>query len=574
MRPGRVPIEAFVGLWLSAGPAFALDGPTPLTTVRVASPLSSPVFVTHAPGDFQRLFLVEQTGRIKILKNEVVLPTPFLNLDPISSSGGERGLLGLAFHPDYARNGFFFVDYTDNNGDTVVARYRVSADPDIADPASATQMLWIDQPASNHNGGWIAFGPDGYLYMATGDGGGAFDSDNNAQTISGNLLGKLLRIDVDGDDFPDDAARNYAVPPDNPFVGVVGDDEVWAYGLRNPWRCAFDRLTGELYIADVGQDTWEEIDFQAAGAGAGRNYGWRCMEAFSCTGRTGCTCDDPSLTLPIHEYIHGGAPFRCSITGGEVYRGCAIPDLHGTYFFADFCSDQIWSFQVVDGTVTEFMDRTAELAPGGGLGISDISSFGTDAAGELYICDLSGEVFKIVPAIGPSSLSLIGSKPPDGAIDAGQPFEPDGSRPTGWSSVILTLDGCSESLVPGDFALSQVGGTDPPPGVATVARVAERAVRVDFSGSIAREARTTIRHVASGTATTLAWLPGDVNSNGVRDPADLAALADHLLGVSGPRPMWSVDVDRSGLATPADLLREIDLLVGGGAYEDLDPVLP
>lgn len=375
-------------------------GIPPLDTTRVVSGLFLPVFATYAPGDFSRLFIIEKPGRIRILNLDtgVLNATSFLDINSLvgggNSTNDERGLLGLAFHPNYQDNGFFYVDYTNNSSDTTIRRYTVSANPDIADAGSGATLLTIDQPFSNHNGGWVGFGPnDGYLYIATGDGGNACDPGQRAQDITNQLLGKMLRIDVDGG-FP------FAIPPDNPFVGVIGDDEIWAYGLRNPWRPSFDRDTGELYIADVGQFAWEEIDFQRAVSPGGANYGWDCTEGNACPapGCAGgaCACGAAGLTSPIHVYSHGGG--RCSITGGYVYRGCAIPSLSGHYFFGDFCSAQIWTFKVVDGSVTEFVDRTAELAPGGGLSISAISSFGEDALGEVYICDQSGgEVFKIIP---------------------------------------------------------------------------------------------------------------------------------------------------------------------------------
>ncbi len=401
---------AAAGLAVSAGIAQAQ---TPLTTTRIVSGLVRPIGVFHAPGDYSRVFIIEKQGRIRILKNGVLLPTPFLDIDSIivggTSVSSEQGLLGLAFHPDYATNGKFYVNYTAvaGSGDTVVAEYTVSANPDIAN-TTGTTLLTFDQPQPNHNGGWIAFGPkDGLLYIGAGDGGGSNDTGTghtaatgNAQDITDNLLGKMLRIDVNRDDFPADATKNYGIPPTNPFVGIAGDDEIWSFGLRNPWRNAFDRVTGDLYIADVGQGAWEEVNFQAHASGSGRNYGWRCMEGFACTGLTGCTCNDTALTMPVHAYSHSEG---CSITGGEVYRGCAIPDLDGTYFFADYCDTTIWSFRVVGGSVTQLTDRTAELAPGGGLDIASITSFGADAYGEVYICDQNGgEGFKIIPAVAPA----------------------------------------------------------------------------------------------------------------------------------------------------------------------------
>ncbi|MCH8344209.1 MAG: PQQ-dependent sugar dehydrogenase [Planctomycetes bacterium] len=393
------------------GPAGA--GIEPLTTVRVASGLNRPVFATHAPSDFSRLFIVEQRGVIKILDlaTETVLATPFLDIDALVAgpvnSFDERGLLGLAFHPDYQTNGFFYVNYTRNVGsDTVVARYTVSANPDIADLGSGVTILTIGQPFTNHNGGWMGFGPnDGFLYIATGDGGFFCDPGQRAQDLTNQLLGKMLRI------IPSTTVGlgGYTIPPDNPFVGVTGDDEIWAYGLRNPWRNSFDRETGDLYIADVGQNAREEIDYQPAASGGRENYGWDCKEGTACANSVspdcvgtvnGCSCGDPTLVNPIHQYTHA---VGFSITGGYVYRGCAIPSLHGTYFFADFVITHIWSFSFDGTSVSNFVERTSELSPSSdGIAVNQIASFGEDAAGEIYIVDrggtTTGQVFKIVPA--------------------------------------------------------------------------------------------------------------------------------------------------------------------------------
>jgi glucose/arabinose dehydrogenase len=373
----------------------------PLDTVRVASGLTLPLYVTAPPGDTNRLFIVEQrsgtTGRIKVLdlNTGVVSPTVYLSVSPVAT-GNEQGLLGLAFHPDFANTGLFYINYTMSGGTTVIARYQANAPfmtSTTANAGSAQQVLSIPQPFSNHNGGWIGFGPDGYLYLAMGDGGSANDPNGNAQNINA-LLGKMLRIDVDGDDFPADPLKNYAIPPTNPFAGAIpGADEIWHTGLRNPWRSSFDRATGDLWMGDVGQNAVEEIDFQAAGVG-GLNYGWRCMEGFSCTGLSGCTCNAPALKLPVQTYSHGSG---CSVTGGYVYRGSAICGLPGTYFYADYCSNIIWSFRYTGGVVSAFTNRTAELAPGGGLAINNVTSFGEDANGEMYLCDQGGEIFKIVP---------------------------------------------------------------------------------------------------------------------------------------------------------------------------------
>jgi glucose/arabinose dehydrogenase len=375
-----------------------------LSTIRVAANLSRPIYCTAPEGD-SRLFIVEQAGLIKILQNGNVLPIPFLNIDPLTTNptgNDERGLLGMAFHPNYAQNGFFYLNYTNLAGDTIIARYSVSANPNRADSLTALQILFIDQPFSNHNGGHLAFGPDDYLYIGMGDGGSAGDPQGNGQRDD-TLLGKMLRIDINGDDFPADPGRNYAIPPTNPFAGPGNPlDEIWAKGVRNPYRWSFDRQIGDMYIADVGQGCWEEIDFQPASSAGGENYGWVIMEGAHCY-PPGPQCQPISCTpqhiLPIHEYSHSEAGFSCSVTGGYVYRGSILPTLPGTYFFADFCSNQIYSFRYTGSTVTEFTNRTTELAPGGGLSITGIAGFGEDGFGEMYIVDRdaasTGEVYKI-----------------------------------------------------------------------------------------------------------------------------------------------------------------------------------
>lgn len=359
---------------------------TAIRAERVIGGLAQPVFVTSPPRDISRLFIVEKPGRIRILKWGSLLPAPFLDLTGQVSTGSEQGLLGLAFHPDYANNGWFFVNYTNTSGNTVVARYRVSANPDVADPSSAVVVLQVNQPYANHNGGHLAFGPDGYLYIGLGDGGSAGDPQGNAQNPS-TLLGKMLRIDVD-------SASPYGIPPSNPFVGSGPPlDEIWALGLRNPWRYSFDRINGDLYIGDVGQNRYEEIDFQPFGFAGGANYGWNVVEGNGHCYPSGASCNPSLYVNPIHEYDHSQG---CSVTGGYVYRGCKMPDLHGTYFYGDFCSAFVRTFQVVGGVATNHQDRTAELESSG-VSIDQIASFGEDARGELYIVDLGGEIFRIVP---------------------------------------------------------------------------------------------------------------------------------------------------------------------------------
>jgi glucose/arabinose dehydrogenase len=419
--------------WIAASLLLAgAAGAQPFETVRVASGLARPVFVTAPPEDFERIFVIEQhSGRILIIRlpDFTLEATPFLTVAGVSQ-GSEQGLLGLAFHREYATNGLFYVYFTDP--DTQVVRYQVSADPDIADPGSATAVLSFDQPEENHNGGWIGFGPDGYLYIATGDGGGSHDTGTghtpgtgNAQDITDNLLGKILRIDVDGDDFPADSLRNYAIPAGNPFVGVTGDDEIWAYGLRNPWRASFDRWTGDLYIGDVGQNNCEEIDVQPGASPGGENYGWRLREGVILTPAAGIGGPHPPGAIdPIFDYPHGtvelcsnpGAGFSgVAITGGYVYRR-PILALHGRYFFADFATAELWSLRW-DGSDPSSFDGTnyVELTNHGSdpafipdVGSIDlVASFGEDALGNLYVADLDGEVF-YVPEPSSELMLLVG----------------------------------------------------------------------------------------------------------------------------------------------------------------------
>ncbi|MDX2272879.1 MAG: PQQ-dependent sugar dehydrogenase [Cyanobacteriota bacterium] len=367
---------------------------------RLIRGLDNPLFVTSPPDDFQHLFILEQkTGRIRIwnLTRRRPLST-FLTIpaSELLSEGYEQGLLGLAFHPQFASNRRFFVSYTarggGNAGQTKVVEYQATSDT-TANPNPVRTLLSIPQPAQNHNGGWLDFGSDGYLYWASGDGGGSGflpgipSSADNSQDITDNLLGKILRLDVEGDDFPADNSRNYRIPPSNPFVGITGDDEIWAYGLRNPWRNSFDRLTGDLYIADVGQDSREEVNVQPASSSGGENYGWNIRE-----GTLVIDPDDnpPNLVDPVYEYDHSVGQ---SITGGYVYRGFNTL-WQGTYFFADFSSGRIWSLRYEGGLVSSVTERTQELVPNRGS-IDQIASFGEDAAGNLYIVDLDGEVFRL-----------------------------------------------------------------------------------------------------------------------------------------------------------------------------------
>jgi glucose/arabinose dehydrogenase len=389
----------------------------------IPSGLTQPIGIVNAGDGSNRLFIVEQPGKIRVWKNGVLLGTPFLDLsgsiqDCATTCSGERGLLGLAFHPDYESNGFFYVFYTrkndaatpaiDETGDLLIARYHVSANPDVADSASALRLLTIDHSAQgNHNGGNLMFkpgSPDAFLYIGTGDGGGGGDPFENGQNISTALLGKLLRIDVGAagtaDAFPADAERNYAIPAANPFVGVAGLDEIWDYGLRNPWRWSFDRVVGDLYIGDVGQgptNPHEEIDFEPSDDPGGVNYGWDCREGAhdynDTNGDLNVNCGSVVSQDPILEYDHSGG--RCSVTGGYVYRGDTSPGgasafISGHYIFGDFCSGDIWhAFKTPPSTWTSATLFDTSF---------NISTFGEDQAGKLYVADRTGgAVYRIAP---------------------------------------------------------------------------------------------------------------------------------------------------------------------------------
>ncbi|MFQ5490231.1 MAG: PQQ-dependent sugar dehydrogenase [Phycisphaerae bacterium] len=587
-------VSGFLAVILAVSAPAGAGVPTPLTTIRVASGLDRPVFATHAPAEFGRLFIVEQAGVIKILDltSNTVLGAAFLNISSLVGSGGlEQGLLGLAFHPDYVNNGFFYVNYTNNSGNTVIARYTVLGDPgtsNVADAGSAQSVMTFAQPFANHNGGWIDFGPnDGFLYIATGDGGDGCDPGQRAQDL-GMLLGKMLRVDVNGDDFPADAVANYAIPVSNPFVGVPNvREEIWAYGLRNPWRDSFDRLTGDLYIADVGQVQWEEIDFQAASSGGGENYGWDCMEGSQCSTvssclTSGCTCGAGGLLDPIWEYDHNAG---CSITGGYVYRGCAIPDLAGTYFFGDFCNGRIWSFGYDGVAVTGFQERTAELAPGGPLSIGSISSFGEDAFGELYIVEWAfgagGEVFKIVPATpGPAfdcnangredACDVLSGSSPDAnsngrpddcakIVSAASALDHGGTelfldllvsnvepRVSGVRKLVLGLDEPVNAVLASVSCVNNVFG-----GVVTTAASGTEVV-VDLSAPLANEDCCTFRLTGDmQDAVQVRPLRGDISRDGAVTTGDASIIRFWFNGdpaVAGAE----FDLDDNGLITTGD----------------------
>ena len=383
--PPSTPVPA------SATPALPTPTLTPGTSAPTDGPATQPpssastfpdpsaydwqpiVSGLERPDDLQadgsgRLFVIEKVGRIRIIQDGQLLPKPFLDItDRVGSQGNEQGLLGLAFHPQYSQNGRFFVNYTDKNGDTVIARYQVSGDPNAADQGSEVKLLGVDQPYANHNGGVLAFGPDGYLYAGLGDGGSQGDPQGNAQNTD-RLLGKILRLDVDSGD-------TYSIPPDNPF-----GNEVWAHGLRNPWRLSFDKGTGDLYIGDVGQNTWEEIDYLPAGSPGGTNFGWDQREgAHDFEGSA-----SPDFTEPVAEYSHpeGG----CSVTGGYVYRG-AMPEWNGIYLYGDYCTGLIWGLIHTGSDWQKQQLFDVDFT---------ITSFGQDQAGEIYLVSDGGGVYKLV----------------------------------------------------------------------------------------------------------------------------------------------------------------------------------
>lgn len=358
-----------------------------LNLETIATGLERPLFLTGPQGLSGDLYIVQQDGKILLYSGGEIQAEPFLNLaETMGSSEGELGLLGMALHPDYLLNGFFYVHYTNAEGNSTFARYRRSLlNPSQADPATATILLTVEQPFGNHKGGMLAFGPDRYLYIGLGDGGSANDPNNNAQSLD-SLMGKILRIDVDGD-------APYSIPADNPFVNTEGArHEIWAYGLRNPWRFSFDRQSGDLWIGDVGQNAYEEIDFQDSTSGGGINYGWRNREGNLC--RNGEeNCELPGATDPLLSYFRVG---NQAVTGGYVYRGSAIPALNGTYLFADFVGHSVYSLTQPGGEV-EVLNETDNLK-GDTIEFGGLASFGEDSAGELYILDYdNGKVHKIVP---------------------------------------------------------------------------------------------------------------------------------------------------------------------------------
>ena len=351
--------------------------PQQIRLTQIAENLDRPIDIVHAGDASGRLFIVLQGGKIVIHSGTRILSKPFLNIAEEITCCGEQGLLSLAFHPHYETNGLFYIYYVNRTGNLVLARYKVSSQRNIANKNSRRVLLTIPHPQfGNHNGGKLVFGKNGYLYLSVGDGGGGGDLSNNAQSL-GTLLGKILRLDVD-------ASSPYSIPPDNPFVNRGGvRKEIWSYGLRNPWRISFDKLRGHLYIADVGQGEWEEVNFEPRRSSGGVNYGWRRMEGKHCFNPPN-NCNSGALKLPVAEYSHSEG---CAVTGGYVYRGALIPSLRGTYLYADYCSGTVWGLKRVSGKWT-----TQKLLSSG----MNISTFGEDENGELYLAHHSdrGAIFR------------------------------------------------------------------------------------------------------------------------------------------------------------------------------------
>jgi len=383
-------------------PFFLFGQATNLSSKLIADGFNKPLFVTSLPEDANILYVVEQGGRIKIIKNGHVLDEDFLNIDKQvvnpNRPGDERGLLGFAFHPDHSKNGKFYVNYMNNDGFTVVSEFTVQS-KEKSDPSSERILFDLEQPYRNHNGGHMEFGPDGYLYISIGDGGKAGDPLNAGQDLN-TILGKVIRIDVN--------IHPYGIPKSNPYYGQKDKrGEIWAWGLRNVWRFSFDRKTGDIYYGDVGQNKWEEVNFEPADSPGGVNYGWRLMEASHCYNPDN-NCPEEGLTMPIIEYpndanymvvLGGGSQADaegCSVTGGYVYRGKQIKGLQGYYMFGDYCSGNIWTFKVVNGKAVNFENRTEEINLANGEFTTYISSFGEDANGEFYIVEYNGGIYQLI----------------------------------------------------------------------------------------------------------------------------------------------------------------------------------
>lgn len=529
----------------------ATQAGTALATVRVASGLAQPVQVTAPPLDPHSLFIVEKGGTVRILRGGALLPTPFLNLTGRVSGGAEQGLLSLAFHPNFENTHRVFVAYTDTRGNSVLSRFESSAaSPDVVALATERVLLVVPQPFPTNNGGQLAFGLDGRLYYGLGDGGGVGDPGENAQNDF-SLLGKILRLDVDVETAP-----YYAVPPDNPNVALGPQfGLVWAKGLRNPWRFGVDRLKGDLYVGDVGE-TREEIDVLPPGGG-GANLGWDVFAGSACYDPAplfpSCPAPVAGFTFPVREYDHGQG---CAITGGFVYHGCALPDLQGTYFYGDRCSAFVRSLTVSGGVAIDDTDQTAALAPGGGLTIDSIASFGEDARGELYIVDQGGEVFQIVASAPPPTATPTATEtwtPLPTATPT--PADTDTPTPTDTPTAADTATAtATDTPVPTDTPLPT--DTPAPPSPTFVDETPTAIV-----------APPTDTPAATATPTAMPGSPpaicgyADVNDDGRVTVADALAVTRALLSRPGNR-RWNpaADINHNGVVDPIDLLAVLTAL--------------
>ena len=452
-----VTLISLVAQLFFAGPAPVPAPPSETTLEVIETGFSAPLYVTAPTGD-DRLFVVERGGQVKVLVNEEVVGT-YLSVAHLLTNprGSEQGLLGLAFDPAFKVNGHLFISYTDATGAVVIARYTANPSANTVSLATARTVIRIPQPATNHNGGMLAFGPDGYLYVGIGDGGGGGDPQGNGQNIN-TLLGSILRLDVDGDDFPTDSSRNYAIPSNNPFVGLNGADEIWIYGLRNPWRFSFDNATGRMYIGDVGQSFREEITVLEPGQQRGANLGWNLIEGTRCYPGGG-TCSTSGIVLPQLDYVTTGG---ASVTGGYVYRGSRNPDLYGTYFYGDFIRGWVRSFGY-SGSVTNHFDWSNEW------NTSLVSSFGVDGHGEFYVVSFTGTLWRMS---GPPLADELFFYRTDGTFryydilpnaSLGSPIRSGSGYSQGWgiiSAVDLDGDGLDEMFFyrsPGTYAYYDMG---------------------------------------------------------------------------------------------------------------------